>query len=92
MENIILSLQTVATLEVMMVIVLSSAYGMLVGCIPGLSATMATALLVPITFYLSPVAAIASIISASAMAIFSGDIPLMLARKFSRGSGDPSSA
>ena len=80
MENIILSLQTVATLEVMMVIILSSAYGMLVGCIPGLSATMATALLVPITFYLSPVAAIASIISASAMAIFSGDIPGTLLR------------
>jgi len=38
-------------------------------------ATMATALLVPVTFYLSPIAAIATIVAASSMAIFSGDIP-----------------
>ena len=56
-------------------ILLASIYGLVVGSLPGLSATMATALLVPITFYLSPIAAIATIISASAMAIFSGDIP-----------------
>ena len=41
---------------------------------------MATALLVPITFYLSPIAAIATIVTASAMAIFSGDIPGALLR------------
>jgi TctA family transporter len=41
---------------------------------------MATALLVPVTFYLSPIAAVATIISASAMAIFSGDIPGCLLR------------
>ena len=52
----------------------------MVGCLPGLSATMATALLVPVTFYLSPIAAIATIITASAMAIFSGDIPGCLLR------------
>ena len=52
----------------------------MVGSLPGLSATMATALLVPVTFYLSPIAAVATIISASAMAIFSGDIPGALLR------------
>jgi TctA family transporter len=41
---------------------------------------MATALLVPVTFWLSPIAAIATIITASAMAIFSGDIPGCLLR------------
>ena len=61
-------------------ILLSSIYGLVVGSLPGLSATMATALLVPVTFYLSPIAAIATIISASAMAIFSGDIPGCLLR------------
>ena len=61
-------------------ILASSVYGLVVGCLPGLSATMATALLVPVTFYLSPIAAIATIISASAMAIFSGDIPGTLLR------------
>jgi len=38
------------------------------------------ALLVPVTFYLSPIAAIATVIAASAMAIFSGDIPGTLLR------------
>ena len=41
---------------------------------------MATALLVPVTFYLSPIAAVATIVAASAMAIFSADIPGCLLR------------
>jgi putative tricarboxylic transport membrane protein len=65
---------------VLMVILFSSIYGLFVGCIPGLTATMATALLVPITFFMPPVPAIAAIVSASAMAIFSGDIPGALLR------------
>jgi TctA family transporter len=66
--------------EVIVVIFLSAIYGMVVGALPGLTATMATALLVPVTFYLSPIAAIAAIITSSAMAIFSGDIPGALLR------------
>lgn len=66
--------------DVLIAILLSSIYGLVVGSLPGLSATMATALLVPVTFYLSPIAAVATIISASAMAIFSGDIPGCLLR------------
>lgn len=80
MDTLIASFQMIASVEVIVVIALSSLYGLTIGCIPGLSATMATALLVPITFYLSPVAAVAAIISASAMAIFSGDIPGTLLR------------
>src|SRR5918994_1730132 len=66
--------------DVLITILLASIYGLSVGSLPGLSATMATALLVPVTFYLSPIAAVATIISASAMAIFSGDIPGCLLR------------
>ena len=66
--------------DVLITILLASIYGLSVGSLPGLSATMATALLVPVTFYLSPIAAIAAIIAASAMAIFSGDIPGALLR------------
>src|SRR5687767_343869 len=66
--------------DVLITILLASIYGLAVGSLPGLSATMATALLVPVTFYLSPIAAIAAIIAASAMAIFSGDIPGALLR------------
>ena len=65
---------------VLMVIFFSALFGLFVGCIPGLTATMATALLVPITFFMPPVPAVAAIVTATAMAIFSGDIPGALLR------------
>jgi TctA family transporter len=70
----------VADPYVLTVIFLSSLFGLFVGAIPGLTATMATALLVPATFFMPPVPAIAAIVSATAMAIFSGDIPGALLR------------
>ncbi|MCO5073662.1 MAG: tripartite tricarboxylate transporter permease [Rhizobiaceae bacterium] len=74
--------------EVLIVVLLSSIFGLFVGAIPGLTATMAVALLVPVTFFMPPLAAIAAIVSASAMAIFAGDIPSALLRI----PGTPSSA
>jgi len=74
------ALQMVATAEVLIAVFASAVYGMMIGALPGLTATMATALLVPVTFYLSPIAAVATIITSSAMAIFSGDIPGCLMR------------
>jgi TctA family transporter len=62
------------------VILASAVFGLFVGAIPGLTATMATALLVPVTFFMPPVPAIAAIVTATAMAIFSGDIPGCLVR------------
>jgi TctA family transporter len=62
------------------VILVSALFGLFVGAIPGLTATMATALLVPVTFFMPPVPAIAAIVTATAMAIFSGDIPGCLMR------------
>jgi putative tricarboxylic transport membrane protein len=73
---------------VLMVIALSALYGLFVGAIPGLTATMATALLVPVTFFMPPVPAVAAIVTATAMAIFSGDIPSALLRM----PGTPASA
>ena len=58
----------------------SSAFGMFVGAMPGLTATMATALLVPITFFMPPVPALGAIVTATAMAIFAGDIPAAMLR------------
>src|SRR5262249_54582846 len=65
---------------VLWVIFGSAIFGLFVGAVPGLTATMATALLVPVTFFMPPVPAIASIVTATAMAIFSGDIPGALMR------------
>jgi len=66
--------------DVLAVIAGSALFGLFVGSVPGLTATMATALLVPVTFFMEPVPAIAAIVTASAMAIFAGDIPGCLLR------------
>src|SRR5687767_4159707 len=73
---------------VLWVILASAVFGLFVGAVPGLTATMATALLVPVTFFMPPVPAIASIVTATAMAIFAGDIPSC----FLRMPGTPASA
>jgi len=80
MSNLLAGLEMVMQVDVLLTILVASLYGLIVGALPGVSATMATALLVPVTFYMSPIAAIAAIIATSAMAIFSGDIPGCLLR------------
>jgi len=80
MEAYLLALGMVLDPQVLGVILASAVYGLVVGCIPGLSATMATALLVPLTFFMPPVPAVAAIVTTSTMAIFSGDIPGCLLR------------
>jgi len=74
--------------DVMLVIMGASLYGLFVGSMPGLTATMAAALLVPVTFFMDPVPALASMVAMEAMAIFAGDIPGTLLRI----PGTPSSA
>jgi len=66
--------------HVLTVIVLAGLFGLFVGSLPGLTATMATALLVPITFFMDPVPAIAAIVTTTTMAIFAGDLPGALLR------------
>ena len=80
MDSFLRALTLVSDPVVLLTILGSSIFGMMVGCIPGLTATMATVLLVPFAMYLDPVSAIASIVSATAMAIFAGDIPGTLLR------------
>ena len=79
-KTLIEAFALISTWEVIIAMLAASVYGLVIGSLPGLSATMATALLVPVTFYLSPIAAIATIVAASSMAIFSGDIPGALLR------------
>ena len=88
MDAVITAFGLVFEPYVLMVILLSAIYGLFVGAIPGLTATMATALLVPVTFFMAPVPAVATIVTATAMAIFAGDIPSALLRM----PGTPASA
>jgi putative tricarboxylic transport membrane protein len=86
--HILTALSLVFKPYVLMIICISAVYGLFVGAIPGLTATMATALLVPVTFFMDPVPALAAIVTMEAMAIFAGDIPGALVRI----PGTPSSA
>jgi TctA family transporter len=88
MDTVLQGLSLLFNLKVIVVIVLSAIYGLFVGAMPGLTATMAAALLIPFTFFMDPVPALVSIVTMSAMAIFAGDIPAALVRI----PGTPSSA
>jgi len=70
------------------IILMAAAYGVFMGAVPGLTATMAVALVVPVTFFLDPISALAAIVTLEACAIFAGDIPNTLLRI----PGTPSSA
>ena len=74
------SLAAVADPSVLLVVLGAAVYGTLFGSIPGLSATMAVALVVPLTYFLSPLAALAAVITLEACAISAGDIPSALMR------------
>ncbi|MQA02958.1 MAG: C4-dicarboxylate ABC transporter permease [Streptosporangiales bacterium] len=88
LQNLGIAFGMLADPTLLVVVLLSGVYGLFIGAIPGLTATLAAALLVPIAFFLEPLPAIAAIITMSAMAIFAGDIPSALARM----PGTPASA
>lgn len=88
LEHVAQAAQLLSEPQVLLVIACSATYGLFVGSMPGLTATMAAALLVPVTFFMDPVPALAAMVTMEAMAIFSGDIPATLIRI----PGTPSSA
>jgi len=56
------------------------ALGIFIGAMPGLTATMGVALIVPLTFHMQPIAGLAMILGLSFTAIFAGDIPATFLR------------
>ena len=80
MEVIMAGLGLLFQIEVLVPMLLASIFGLAVGSIPGLTASMAVSMLVPLTFFMSPLVAISSIVAVSAMAICAGDIPAALIR------------
>jgi len=79
-EALYSAISQVTDLTTLLVIAASAAFGIFVGSIPGLTATMAVALMVPLTFFLSDVQAIAAIVTTVTCSIFAGDIPATLVR------------
>ena len=76
------------SLNILLPWLLGMVFGVFVGATPGLTATMAVALIVPVSFYLEPNAGLAMIIGVSFTAIFAGDIPAT----YLRIPGTPASA
>lgn len=58
----------------LLIIAICTVYGSFVGALPGLTATMAVALLVPFTYFMEPVQAVTAIVATTTTAIFAGDI------------------
>jgi TctA family transporter len=87
-EHVGTALALLADWKLLGVIIVCSVYGLFVGAMPGLTATMAAALLLPFTFFMDPLPSLVAMVTMSAMAIFAGDIPAALVRI----PGTPSSA
>lgn len=87
-DHILTALAMLSSWKLLLTIMICSVYGLFVGAVPGLTATMAAALLVPFTFFMDPLPALVAIVTMEAMAIFAGDIPAALVRI----PGTPSSA
>lgn len=68
------------SLKILIPWILAMAFGIFVGATPGLTATMAVALIIPLTYYVDPRAAFAMILGVSFTAIFAGDIPATFLR------------
>jgi TctA family transporter len=79
-ESLAAALGQVLDPTVLLVMLAAALYGTMFGAIPGLSATMAVALVVPLTYFLSPLAALATVVTLEACAISAGDIPSALVR------------
>lgn len=86
--DIMTILAAVSEPRILLTILLCTLYGAFVGAMPGLTATMAVALLVPFTYFMDPVQAVAAFVATTTTAIFAGDIPGALLRM----PGTPASA
>lgn len=73
--DILIQALTYINLNAILAIIAATAFGLFVGAIPGLTATMAVALMVPFTFFLDPISALALMIAVGASSIYAGDIP-----------------
>jgi len=65
-------------IETLFFTILGTTLGIFVGAIPGLSGTVAIALLIPITYYMEPLAAVIMVYAISKGAIYGGSISAIL--------------
>ncbi|WP_316980341.1 tripartite tricarboxylate transporter permease [Shumkonia mesophila] len=80
LNNLALGLLALLNVKAIALMVFGTAIGIAVGAIPGLSGTMAVAVLVPVTFVLEPVAGLAMLAGIYNGAIYGGAITAILMR------------
>ena len=61
-------------------LLLGGLYGSLFGAVPGLTATLAVALFIPVAFFLDPIVALPAIVAISSVAIYAGDVGSAVAK------------
>lgn len=71
---------TIASPQVFPFLIIGSVLGIVVGAIPGLTATMAIALLIPFTFAMNPISGIVMLLAIYAGGIYGGGIASILIR------------
>ena len=78
LANILSGFTALANVESILAIVLGVVSGMIIGALPGFSAAMGVSLLIPITYTMSPVAALSMLVSLYTSAIYGGSITAIL--------------
>src|SRR5690554_5341430 len=78
MHDLLIAFQMLMTLETLVWISVGSILGIVLGALPGLTATMGIALMLPVSFYLPTATAIAMLLAVYAGAVAGSSIPAIL--------------
>ena len=78
LANIMVGFQSLLSIDVLIALVAGTAGGMVIGALPGFSAAMGVSLLIPITYGMSPIAALTMLTAMYTSAIYGGSITAIL--------------
>lgn len=76
--NILAGFQSLLGFDVVIALVAGTVGGMVIGALPGFSAAMGVSLLIPITYNMSPIAALTMLVAMYTSAIYGGSITAIL--------------
>lgn len=88
MTNWLIGLEAAMDLQVLLLIVVGVVIGIVVGALPGISATVGVAILLPFTFVMEPLQGMMLLLGIYGGAVYAGSIPAILVR----APGTPASA
>src|SRR5690606_100713 len=79
-ENLVGAVALLAQPQVILIALISAVFGMFMGAVPGLTATMGMALLVPFTFFMHDMSLLVAVVFMSGVDIYDGAIHSTLVR------------